>query len=161
MTQIGKLIALLFYTSDPIERSQLCKVLDTTEIELNQLIERANQSLTPLGLNIIKGHEVLLTTQSTYADLIEKFYQTTPQPLSSAALEVLSVIAYNQPISKIAIDEIRGVGSEQSINNLLNKHLIKKSIQKNETVFSTTTEFLKTMGIINIKDLPKPNVEAS
>ena len=89
--------------------------------------------------------------------MIEEFYETSPQPLSQAALEVLSIVAYKQPITRASIDEIRGVGSEQSIKNLLNKQLIKKTNANNETNYRTTTEFLNAMGITNIKQLPRPN----
>ena len=98
-----------------------------------------------------------LTVQSGYSSLIEEFYETTPQELSQPALEVLSIIAYKQPIGKSDIDEVRGVSSEQSLRNLLNKSLIKKVVRGGQTKFVTTAEFMKLVGISSINQLQDNN----
>ena len=101
-----------------------------------------------------------LTIESGYSSLIEEFYDTTPEVLSQPALEVLSIIAYKQPIGKDDIDEIRGVSSEQSLRNLLNKALIKKvtqATQATQAKFVTTAEFMKLVGISSLDQLQDKN----
>ncbi|MCX6806252.1 MAG: SMC-Scp complex subunit ScpB [Patescibacteria group bacterium] len=85
--------------------------------------------------------------------MIEEFYDSTPQSLSQPALETLSVIAYKQPVSKEEIDEIRGISSEQSLKNLLNRDLVEKVTKSEQTKYATTLEFLKLMGISSVKEL--------
>lgn len=157
MNESGKLVALLFYSAEPLSRRDLCKTFAITESELAELVTKTDKQLSTLGLTIVQSDKLSLATQTSYASLIEEFYQSTPQQLSQAALEVLSIIAYKQPITKAKVDEIRGVSSEQSIKNLINKQMIKKTVKNNHTVYSTTTEFLQAMGINKIKDLPQPN----
>lgn len=160
MNDSAKLISLLFYTSETISYKTLCKTFGISNIELNKLIENTNKKLAGLGLVIVSNEsEAILVTQPSYATLIEEFYQSSPQPLSQAALEVLSIIAYKQPVSKTQIDEIRGVSSDQSIKNLINKQLIKADSKNNETRYRTTTAFLNAMGIVSINNLPKPSDE--
>lgn len=138
----------------------LRETLNINDHELAELIVGTNKQLKNIGLVIINNdNEAILATQTNYATLIEEFYQSSPQPLSQAALEVLSIIAYRQPISKANIDEIRGVSSDQSIKNLINKQLIRASSNNNETLYQTTTAFLSAMGIASIKDLPQPSDE--
>lgn len=162
MNDEAKLISLLFYSSEPIKHKLLCGNFGINAEQLRKLISTANKKLQDLGLVIVDNDdEAILATQAGYANLIEEFYETNPQPLSQAALEVLSIIAYKQPITKSRIDEIRGVGSDQSIKNLVNKQLIKQVSLKNETKYVTTTEFLNSMGITSINKLPRPNDETT
>lgn len=158
MKESAKLISVLFYSSEPVSHKALCDTFGINKNELSKLIEDTNKKLEELGLVIVDNKsEAILVTQPSYASLIEEFYQSSPQALSQAALEVLSIIAYKQPITKARIDEIRGVSSDQSIKNLINKQLIKATTKNNETNYQTTTAFLNAMGITNIKDLPQPS----
>ena len=79
--------------------------------------------------------------------------------LSQAALETLAIIAYNQPITRIDVDEIRGVGSSQMIRKLVAKGLIKE-VGRSEAIgrpilYQTTSDFLDYFGLATIDDLPK------
>lgn len=154
MTEVGKLVSVLFYSGDFVDTKELCKNFGINKDQLDTVVERANKLLEELGLFVLSSEGKLqLTALNNYTEMIEEFYETSPQPLSQAALEVLSVIAYRQPLTKAEIDEIRGVSSEQSIRNLLNKDLIKKSAGSNTPRYSTTAEFLKIAGIKSIKEL--------
>lgn len=154
----AKLVSLLFYSVEPIPAGQILKTLEIDKKQLEKLKDSTNKSLGPLGLMIITdGDTMQLTIQSDFSSLIEEFYKTTPQLLSQPALEVLSIIAYKQPIGKSDIDEIRGVSSEQSLRNLLNKALIKKVTKSAQTKFVTTAEFMKLVGISSINQLQDNN----
>lgn len=154
MEHQAKLVSLLFYSAEPIAAGQILKTFGIDKNQLSKLKDSANKSLQAVGLMIITdGDTMQLTIQSGYSSLIEEFYETTPQLLSQPALEVLSIIAYKQPIGKIDIDEIRGVSSEQSLRNLLNKALIKKVTKTAQTKFVTTAEFMKLVGISSLNEL--------
>jgi len=154
MSEASKLIAILFYSSEAIKIKALSKNLNLEKDKIIQIAKEASSKLAEIGMTIIYDEsEMQLVINPEYAGLIEEFYDSTPQALSQPALEVLSVIAYKQPISKDEIDEIRGISSEQSIKNLLNKHLVVKIINDNNEKYKTTAEFLKLMGIKSIKEL--------
>ncbi len=154
MDHQAKLVSLLFYSAEPIGIGQILKTFGISKNELEKLKDSANKSLEAVGLMLISDSDTMqLTVQSGYSALIEEFYKTTPQELSQPALEVLSIIAYKQPIGKSDIDEIRGVSSEQSLRNLLNKSLIKKVTKATQIKFVTTAEFMKVVGIGSIAEL--------
>lgn len=161
MDHQAKLVSLLFYSAEPITTAQILKTFRIDKTELKKLQHSANKSLKTVGLIIITdGDTMQLTIESGYSSLIEEFYDTTPEVLSQPALEVLSIIAYKQPIGKDDIDEIRGVSSEQSLRNLLNKALIKKVTQATKATqakFVTTAEFMKLVGISSLDQLQDKN----
>ncbi len=164
MDHQAKLVSLLFYSAEPITTAQILKTFGIDKTELKKLQHSANKSLKTVGLIIITdGDTMQLTIESGYSSLIEEFYDTTPEVLSQPALEVLSIIAYKQPIGKDDIDEIRGVSSEQSLRNLLNKALIKKvtqatkATQVTQAKFVTTAEFMKLVGISSLDQLQDKN----
>lgn len=100
------------------------------------------------------------TTKSEFGQIVARFYnRKSKKKLSKAALEVLAIIAYKQPISKPGIEEIRGVNSNEVVNSLLEKDLIKiagrsKNIGKS-LLYGTNDEFLKLFALNSIEDLPK------
>ncbi len=154
MSSSARLVTLLFCSDEPISASQLEAALELSTSELGELARETNNELSKLGLNIIAHKSSLqLTTTKDYAKLIKGFYITSPQPLSQAVLEVLSVIAYRQPISKGQIDEVRGVSSDKSIASLVSKGLVRKLSIKNEIKYATTIEFLKIAGIKSLDEL--------
>lgn len=154
MTEVGKLVSVLFYSGDIVDEAELCNNFGIDQARLERLKDDANKTLENVGLFILESEgKYQLTALSNYTETIEEFYEASPQPLSQASLEVLSIIAYKQPITRAEIDEIRGVTSEQSVKNLLNKDLIKKSSQGDMAKFTTTTEFLKIAGIKSLKEL--------
>jgi len=154
MNELAKLVPILFYSSEEITIKSLLENLSMDRGAFDQLMKEANKELGKMGLIIISEDKtVQLVAKPEYTNIIDEFYDSTPQSLSQPALETLSVIAYKQPIAKGEIDEIRGISSEQSIRNLLNRNLIKKISSKNSTKYKTTSEFIKLMGIESIKDL--------
>jgi len=101
-----------------------------------------------------------LITKSEYSELLTKYFKTgLGTKLSQAALEVLSIVAYRQPITRIEVDEIRGVQSSGSINTLLARKLIKENGKKDvighPNLYVVTDEFFDYFGIKNIEELPK------
>jgi segregation and condensation protein B len=100
------------------------------------------------------------TTKAEFGQMVARFYnRKSKKKLSKAALEVLAIIAYKQPISKPGVEEIRGVNSNEVVNSLLEKDLIKiagrsKSLGKS-LLYATSDNFLKLFALNSIDDLPK------
>ena len=100
-----------------------------------------------------------LVTKPENGFYVEKLLGTNlRQTLSQAAIESLAIVAYKQPITRVVIDEIRGVKSERAVNSLIDKKIIKEcgriDAPGRPILYSTTEEFLKYFGLENIKELP-------
>ncbi|MEN6510299.1 MAG: SMC-Scp complex subunit ScpB [Chloroherpetonaceae bacterium] len=100
------------------------------------------------------------STSKEYGYYIHKLYKArSNRKLSQAALEVLAIIAYKQPITKAEIEQIRGVNSNEIVNSLLEKSLIqiagRKDVLGHPLMYEVTTEFLKVFGLNSRDDLPK------
>ncbi|WP_336771808.1 SMC-Scp complex subunit ScpB [Paenibacillus sp. MMO-58] len=102
-----------------------------------------------------------MTTNPDHAIYFERMaYTPTRSQLSQAALETLSIVAYRQPITRIDIEEIRGVKSDRAIQSLVSKDLIEE-VGRAEAIgrpilYGTTKSFLDYFGLPNIKALPEP-----
>ncbi|MFC5403865.1 SMC-Scp complex subunit ScpB [Cohnella soli] len=103
-----------------------------------------------------------LTTVTEHAPYFEKLaYSPTRSALSQAALETLAIIAYRQPITRIEIEEIRGVKAERPLHNLVNKDLIEEKGRADALgrpiLYGTTKAFLDYFGLASIQSLPEPS----
>ncbi len=121
--------AILYVSGDEgITFSKIAENLHQTTQQVHEAVTAYQQVLSQdeqRGLQVlISGEHVRLVTKTTLAALIKRYYTITSNNLSQAALEVLAIIAYQQPITRIEIDEIRGVQSSSSLQTLLMYHLI-------------------------------------
>lgn len=112
------------------------------------------------GIKLIcMNDEYQLVTKAENSKYIQKLLNTNVrQSLSQASLETLAIIAYKQPVTRVDIDEIRGVKSDRAIFTLAEKKLIKEvgrlEAPGKPILYGTTEEFLRHFGIENIKELP-------
>lgn len=113
------------------------------------------------GLRLdILGNRLKLTTKKEHKEYYEKLVETKDDSLlSQAALETLAIIAYNQPVTRVEVDEIRGISSSHLIRKLMSKNLIK-DLGKSEAIgkpilYGVTEDFLDYFGLASIKELPK------
>lgn len=100
-----------------------------------------------------------MTTSYDVADVVEKYYQKDlSKTLSQSALEILAIVAYRQPITRVEIDEIRGVNSAGAIQTLIWRGLVKTSGKKDvpghPNLYVTTDYFLQYFGYESLADLP-------
>lgn len=126
------------------------------------IIEEINEELFETGrpfqiVNVAGGYQ--FATRSEYGELLNQLIKSkTKKRLSQAALEALSIIAYKQPVSKPEIEQIRGVNSNEIVNSLIEKKLVKmvgrKDVLGKPLLFGTTEDFLKTFGLNSLQDLP-------
>lgn len=154
--------AVLFAAGDEVSESTLCKILELDNRTFKNVIDgiMLKFSSEKRGLQIIQVEDAYqLCTRHEYYDYISQLHETkTKSGLSQAALEVLSIIAYKQPITKPVIEQIRGVGCDTSVAKLLEKNLIKDigrmDAPGKPILYGTTDDFLRSFGIKSIKELP-------
>ena len=163
-----RLEALLFVAAEPATTAQLAAALETTTTAIDQGLRALEEYLLTRGLRLQRhAGRVQLTTAPEFAALIERFLglEATTR-LSRAALETLSIIAYQQPVTRPHVDEIRGVNSDSMLKSLLHKGLILESGRADgpgrPILYSTTPEFLQHFGLNSILEMPpltKPDEE--
>ncbi|MGT2948435.1 SMC-Scp complex subunit ScpB [Streptococcus devriesei] len=164
MTPLSKIEALLFVAGeDGLGLRQLAALLDMPVSALLQQLEKLSQKYEAddsSALCLMESSKTYkLVTKKEYAELLRQ-YSRTPinQSLSRASLEVLSIIAYKQPITRIEVDDIRGVNSSGAISKLQAFDLIrengKKEVLGRPNLYVTTDYFLDYMGINSLEELP-------
>ena len=161
----AKIMALLFVAGDQgIKEKDLAGLLEIDSAALRQNIEELKIKLmtdNDSGIQLVDYNELYkLVTKNEFNDLLTKYFKSgLGTKLSQAALEVLSIVAYRQPITRIEIDEIRGVQSSGSLNTLLMRKLIKengkKDVPGHPNLYVVTDAFFDYFGIKSLKDLPE------
>jgi segregation and condensation protein B len=155
--------SLLYVTGEPLELHTIANILECSvefAIELLEVLEMVYERDEYRGVKLIcinKAYQ--LGTKPINSDHIQMLLKTNiRQSLSRASLETLSIIAYKQPITRIEIEDIRGVKSDRAISTLVEKALIKESGKKNvigrPNLYITTDEFLKHFDFTSLGELP-------
>ncbi len=159
---------LLFVSGDEgITKEQLMAILEisTNEFEqiLNELIFDYDNNERGMQIKIF-GNIVKMVTKDIHKSYYQKLTEIDSESfLSQGALETLAIIAYNQPITRIKVDEIRGVNTSYLMRKLLDRDFIK-DVGKSDapgrpTLYEISTKFLDYFGLKSISDLPKLNYE--
>ena len=154
--------AILFVSGDAVEIRDIAQALEVTEMEALSAAEALQKEYDelPRGIRVSRyGDHLKLETRTEYAPYVERLLQPVQrQSLSQSAMETLAVIAYRQPVTRLDIEEIRGVKCDYSVQSLLNKGLIKNVGRKEALgrpfLYATTDFFLEHFGITDIRELP-------
>lgn len=155
--------AILFASGEPVETDKIAEALEIPLSDMKKLISEYENSLKygERGVMIVYINDCIqMVTKSEYHEVISKIMLSkSAKSLSQSALEVLSIIAYNQPVTKTAIDTIRGVDSYNSLSRLIERELIcvrgKLNTIGHPKIYGTTDEFLRMFGLTSLDDLPK------
>ncbi|MBT3713601.1 MAG: SMC-Scp complex subunit ScpB [Anaerolineae bacterium] len=156
----AKLEALLFVAAEPVPLAQLGTVLDLTPAKIKKALDELDETLVTRGLRIqTQRGRVQLTTAPELASLIQEFLNLDATTrLSPAALEALSIIAYQQPVTRPQVDAIRGVNSDGVMRSLLSKGLIQEGGRTDgpgrPILYATTPEFLQHFGLDSLSAMP-------
>ena len=154
--------ALLFASGEPLSLQDLVNHLEEKskliEIIIEEMMEEYENSNRGIKIICIKG-SYQLVTKSQNADYIQKLLKKNKrQSLSQASLESLAIVAYKQPITRIDIDEIRGVKSDSALQRLIERDLIKEigrlDVPGRPILFGTTEEFLRQFELKDLQGLP-------
>lgn len=157
---------LLFVVGeDGLTLEQIKEVLTVEEETAKELIRELKKDYEDesRGLRIdFLGNRFKLTTKFEHKDYYQKLIENPEtNHLSQAALETLAIIAYNEPITRVQVDAIRGVGSTSIMRKLVAKGFIKESgrseLPGRPILYETTNEFLDYFGLASVEDLP--NIE--
>jgi segregation and condensation protein B len=163
MNLLGVLEGILFVVGDEgITLNQICEILNVDLEESKRLLMELKKTYETedRGIRIsYLGDAFKLTTKKEHKEYYQKLIETPESnTLSPAALETLAIIAYNQPITRVEIDEMRGVNNVHMIRKLLAKGLIKEvgksTMPGHPNLYGTTSEFLDYFGLSSIKELP-------
>jgi segregation and condensation protein B len=154
--------SLLFVSGEPLKLKEISYIIECSVDLTKEFIEelRKRYEIEERGIKIINiNDEYQLVTKPQNTNYLQKLLKTnTRQSLSQAALETLAIVAYKQPITRINIDEIRGVKSDRAVLTLLDRGLIKETgrldVAGRPILYSTTDKFLVYFGLENLEQMP-------
>ena len=152
---------LTFLVGEPLDKEDIKKVTGATELELNEACISLRTKYSNQSGILLKefGNKIQLCTNPENAEFVEELLNPIQRKtLSQSALEVLSIIAYRQPITRGEIEQIRGVKCDYSVMSLKQKGLIRemghKDVIGRPMLFGTTDLFLRHFGLSSLDDLP-------
>ena len=154
--------AILFAAGDPVSLSRISEILNIDEVSLEKIITnlRDYYDFEQRGVRIVKlENSYQMCSASQYAEFVRKAMETKRPPrLSPPLLEVLSVIAYRQPVTRAYVEQVRGVDCTYSVSSLVEKGLICESgrldVPGKPILYRTTKDFLRVFGLESLNDLP-------
>lgn len=154
--------AILFASGEGVTVARLSEALEADKQTIMRLIQQLSDRLDAeeSALCIIKtDDEVQMCARSQYMPVIRRALEIKRNaPLSQAAMEVLAVVAYNQPVTKAFVEQVRGVDCAGVVNSLTAKGLLEEKgrleLPGRPLVYGTTSHFLRCFGLQSLSDLP-------
>lgn len=164
---ISILESILFAVGEEgLNITQISEIMEIEDEEVKKIIDELSKKYEhdDRGIELkLLGNKYKLITKSKNSEYLKKLTDNVSNTLSKSALETLAIIAYNEPITRMGIDEIRGVNSSQMIRNLLSKGFIeddgKSDLPGKPILYKTTDHFLDYFGLSTKEELPKINME--
>lgn len=155
--------AILFAAGEPLEIDRIVEALEVEKEQVEEALSALKESLDEVdgGICLVKMDELYqLCTRQEYAQQVRAVLEIKKNaPLSNAAFEVLAVIAYNQPVTKAFIEQVRGVDCSGVIQTLILKGLVEErgrlELPGRPLIYGTTPEFLKCFCVNNLSELPE------
>lgn len=166
--KISVLEAILFSSGEPMESSKLAEAIEVDKSTLDKLVSLLNDKYSNCSSALkvyLLNDSYQLGTREEYSSHIKKAMETkNNSKLSQAAFEVLTIIAYNQPVTKGFVEHVRGVDSSSVVNSLVEKGLLEEAgridVPGRPIAFKTTSNFLRSFKLKSLDDLPPlPNQE--
>ena len=154
--------AVLFASGEPVSLARLAEVLELDEETALRLAEdlKNDYNTRPGGLGIVRlDDRYQMVTRRDYAEYIRKTMDIRRNtPLSQAAMEVLAIVAYNQPVTRAFIEQVRGVDCGAVVQGLAAKGLIEEKgrleLPGRPLLYGTTADFLRCFGVSTLDELP-------
>ena len=160
--------AILFAAGYPVKYEKIAEVLGLDEKSTKMIIEQMSESYngedSERGLNLLLFPDTCqLSTKEQFAPYIrEALGIRRGGNLSASSMEVLAIVAYNQPVTRSFIDQVRGVDSSYSVNSLIDKALIdscgRLDAPGRPMLYATTDKFLRVFGLSSLSDLPATEI---
>ncbi|HGY08711.1 MAG TPA: SMC-Scp complex subunit ScpB [Oceanithermus profundus] len=157
----AELLAVFFAAGKPLSELELARGLERSEEEIRRLVAELARTLEDGGLGVAL-EEVAggwrLIVHPRHVDRVQRVLRPRPPRLSPAALEVLAIVAYHQPITRPEIETMRGKSSDAVLEGLLERGLVEvvgqKPVVGRPRLFGTTQRFLELFGLGSLEDLP-------
>ena len=157
--------ALLFVASEALSIKTLAKLTGAEEAEVTVALQRIDEEFAERGLvlrEVAGGYRFASSPAARAA--VEAYLLPPKTNLSPAALETLAIVAYNEPVTKAQIEEIRGVSADSVIATLLDRRFIVESGRRESPgrplLYKTTPDFLESFGLNSLDDLPAVDLDA-
>lgn len=155
--------AILFAAGEPLEIERIAEALEAQTVEIETVLWALKASLDKResGICLVKmDDKYQLCTRQEYAEQVRAVLEIKKNsPLSNAAFEVLAVVAYNQPVTKAFVEQVRGVDCSGVIQTLIAKGLIEErgrlELPGRPLIYGTTSEFLKCFCVSSLTELPE------
>ncbi|MCD8331608.1 MAG: SMC-Scp complex subunit ScpB [Oscillospiraceae bacterium] len=155
--------AILFAAGEPVELERICAALEVDRQTLEGILQNLadTYSYQRRGMRLVRMEDSCqLCSAPEYAPAVRKALESRKPPrLSQPALEVLSVVAYFQPVTRAYIDQVRGVDSSYTVGLLLERELIEEAgrlaVPGRPIQYRTTKNFLRTFGLRSLEELPE------
>ena len=155
--------AIIFAGGDGVSPRSLTEILEIDEKRLKYIIETPKEkyNVPSSGVKLVANEEnICLVTDEDVADIVKSALSIKKSaPLSAAAMETLAIIAYNQPVSRAFIEQVRGIDSTSSVQTLITKGLVEEAgrldIPGHPLSYRTTGVFLRSFGLDSLSQLPK------
>lgn len=163
LSLVARVEALLYVSDSPVSAGQLANALQVSSRQVKQALDVLAKDCERRGLRIQRHkNAVQLTTAPEAAIDVESFLNLERTArLTRAALEVLAIVAYQQPVTRPQIDSIRGVNSDSVLRTLLRHGLIvdvgRSDGPGRPILYTTTSEFLQHFGLSTLHELPRLN----
>ena len=162
----AQLEALLFVAERPLSRREIATLAGVDRAAVDGRLGDLEVSLSARGIRLVlSGDRVELVTAPEAGALIARYVGADAVRLSPASLETLAIVAYRQPVTKAAIERIRGVDSDYTIRSLLHRRLVVE-LGRSEGpgrpfLYGTAFEFLERFGLTSLEELPPLDVEVA
>jgi segregation and condensation protein B len=158
--------ALLFVAEKPISRREIASLAGVDRETVDARLGDLEVSLRPRGLRLVAtGDRVELATAPEAGRLVARYVGTDAVRLSPAALETLAIVAYRQPVTRAAVERIRGVDSDYTIRTLLHRRLLvelgRSAAPGRPFLYGTGFDFLERFGLTSLDDLPPLDVDVA
>ena len=158
--------ALLFVAERPLSRREIASLAGTDAATVDARLGDLEVSLRGRGLRLVlSGDRVELATAPEAAPLVARYVGADAVRLSPAALETLAIVAYRQPVTKSAVERIRGVDSDYTMRGLVHRRLVvelgRMDAPGRPILYGTGFEFLERFGVASLDDLPPLEAEVA
>ncbi len=154
--------AVLFAYGEPLSLYRIARALERSEEEVRGIIGELEEDYAApsRGFHLVRiNTKVQLVTKPEHHDVLETLMsQSKTKGLTPSSLEVLAVVAYEQPVTKAIIEEVRGVNSDSALSHLIDRGLVEEKGRLERIgrpiIYGTTELFLRSFGLEKITDLP-------
>ena len=160
----GQIEAILFAAGEPVALERIAQVLGLRTYAVEELLEELQEKFNAPGSGIrllrLENTAQFTSNPACIQPVREALELKRNAPLSQAAMEVLAVVAYNQPVTKAFVEQVRGVDCSGVIGSLVQKELLEErgrmELPGRPLLYGTTENFLRCFGLSSIEELPPP-----